>query len=129
MTEPMFADKNGFHLFKDYTDTFGHLVLFWDAASKTWHYDDSMEERNRFNDPDFLEQCSYIGPCLSKTDIAEMRQNILEECMAICKIVADSSEVNHRDDEEETQAAYMDGKFVGASDCRHKISELIGKKS
>ncbi|PAL21015.1 hypothetical protein [Acetobacter syzygii] len=89
---PLFYERDGVHIFQDEGE-YGTLGIFWSANNRTWYCDEKTEVDNEWPS-EILQNCRYIGPVLTPTQISEMlageRERVEAEMGAYVKNIMDA---------------------------------------
>lgn len=106
---PLFADRDGAHVFEYDNDSDLLIVYHWDSKESCWLEFPTGSRKEWDKRPD-LDVLKYHGPVLTPTQIAEMLAGERDRCAKVCE---DAYEKSGRDFE-----------YLGCNDAASQIRNL-----
>ncbi|BCZ75801.1 hypothetical protein [Acetobacter phage phiAP1] len=86
---PMFAERDGAHVFENENDEDLHLVYHWDSGKQCWS-DFPVNTTKQWDRKQSLQDYKYVGPVLTPMQINEMLAAERERCAVIADAKRDA---------------------------------------
>lgn len=84
---PMFAERDGAHVFENENDEDLHLVYHWDSGKQCWS-DFPVNTTKQWDRKPSLQDYKYVGPVLTPTQINEMLAAERQWCADACRAMS-----------------------------------------
>lgn len=125
---PMFPERDGKHVINIDAESTGlELVYYWKAGHQVWVEYEHCSEDEALDGNDLMGW-SYVGPCLTPEQIAEMLAAERERCAKICDVAGNFAKNEEKSPDSHEIKRCWCGERCAAIICADMIRNLGGAR-